>query len=565
MRNILVSILISFCVCSCSKPLESERKGIIPTPLTQEGLDEPPFTLSSGTVISYSDSSLIGIARLLADDIKKQLGLSLKVELSAKTKNRISLNICADNSVFTSLPSTYGISAKDEELNNERYLLNIASEGIQITGSSPEGVYRGTTSLRHLLGISNGNKKINIPTVRIKDTPVFAWRGLSLDVSRTFFEVEEVKQVIDMLALYKMNVLHLHLTDNQGWRLEIKKHPQINEIGSFVENQGRKGGYYTHEQYKDIVNYAAERFITIVPELDLPGHTTPVFASFPEFNNCANLEYAMYVPGQAVVALDPDDEKAMQFVRDVLDELIEITPGPFIHIGGDETFGMREDKFISFVNKIRPMVLERGKKIIGWQEISRADIGEGDLYQNWIYFKKKGEPKKQSDQASSLPKELVEMFAATYAKGAQDIPCGIGKGAKLILSPREYAYMDHPYTEQSVDSLQENERKRLGLNLGSYAGCTIEEIYNWNPTTLYPDIDWKQDLAGVEAGIWCETIESFSDLQFLLLPRLTGMAEKAWSHNNNDWENYRSNLSYQAPLWENENWNFFKSSLVDWK
>jgi hexosaminidase len=564
MKCLFIYIFTVFVVQSCTQSPEFKQKVIIPAPVQQENPGGKPFALNSKTVISYSDPSLECIAKALAADIQSQTGLSLRIEPSSKSGNAIRLNIDANEALYESLPETYGVNAKDDGLKNERYLLSISSEGVQITGFSGEGVFRGATTLRHLTGISKATEKIYLPAVRIKDAPLFAWRGLSLDVSRTFFEVDEVKQVIDMLALYKMNVLHLHLTDNQGWRIEIRKYPRLNETGSFMPNGGKKGGYYTQEQYREIVGYAADRFITVVPELDLPGHTAAVFASYPQFRNAAKLNFDMDVAGQAIATLDPDDDEAMQFVKDALTELAAITPGKYIHIGGDETFGMDEGKYIRFINEVRPMVLALGKKMVGWQEITRTDIGENDIFQNWIYFNRTQKSEAASGQTSGLPEEAVKMFISVYAEAPKDIPRGVAKKAKMILSPGGFAYLDHPYAEPSEDPAQENERERLGLKF--YPQQTVEEKYNWNVTTFYPEINWKQDIAGVEAAVFCETVEDFSGLQFLLLPRLAGVAEKGWSYyDNNNWEEFKVRLSYQAPLWQNASWNFFKSSLVDWK
>ena len=565
MKHLFICISLVFAIQSCTQPTEYKVKAIIPTPLQQENFKEKPFALNAKTIISYSDLSLEPVAKLLASDIYKQTGLSLRIEASSKSKNSILLEFCVNDSLFDSLPDTYGLTAKEDCHINERYLVNIHSKHVQVIASSAEGVFRGTTTLRHLIGVSDGADKIYLPAMQIKDTPLYAWRGLSFDVSRSFYEVDEVKQVIDMLTFYKMNVLHLHLSDNQGWRIEIKKYPKLNEIGSYVPNANRKGGYYTQEQYKELVEYAAERFITIVPELDLPGHTAAVFASYPEFKNAAKLGFDFNMAGQAVSCLDPDDDKTMQFVKDVLTELVAITPGSYIHIGGDETFGMKDEKYIRFINKVRPMVLALGKKMVGWQEITRADIGEGDIFQNWIYFNRKQESSVDFDQIANLPKEMVKMIISTFAEAPKDIPRGIAKNAKILLSPNSFLYLDHPYAEFSTDSTQTVEREKLGMT--AYPRQTIEEMYNWNPTILYPEIDWKQHIAGIEGAIWCETTENFSGLQFLLLPRLAGVSEKAWSQpeKNNNWEEFKIRLSYQSPHWQNTNWNYFKSSLVDWK
>lgn len=237
--------------------------------------------------------------------------------------------------------------------------------------------------------------------------------------------------MIDMVALYKMNVLHMHLSDNQGWRIEIKKYPELAEIGGQLPNNGRKGGYYTQEEFKDLVNYAKERFITIIPEVDIPGHTAAVFAAYPDFKNAVKFKTKVNIPGQAFNALDVDDPKAMQFTEDVIAELAALAPGNYIHIGGDEAIGLPHDKFVRFINKTREIVLKNGKKMVGWQETARADISEGDVIQHWIYLKQKSEnSSKKKDNIPAEYKEIMALFAEFMKEAPKDPGLGISKKRK---------------------------------------------------------------------------------------------------------------------------------------
>lgn len=347
--------------------------------------------------------------------------------------------------------------------------------------------------------------------------------------------------------------------------------------------------YLTQAQYTDIVRYAADRFITIVPELDLPGHSNDIFKAYPQAVNAAKLPFELNLPGQALACLDPDDEPTMQMVGTAIRQIAALTPGRFIHIGADETFGMQDDKYQKFVHRIRSLVHSLGKEVVGWQEMSRAEVAEGDIIQNWIAFSRKqiaaqakrAEVAKHSKQSSSIPQEVREYLGRTYKKAPQDIPTAISKGAKILLSPQAFCYLDCPYEEESIDPNQKDERDRLGLQ--QYTRQNLKDMYDWNPircvaapsdtltkgngnTSVAEGSDATKHIAGIEAAIWGESIHSFSDMQFLLLPRLTGVAEKAWgATNNTSWETYRQQLSFQSPLWRKLNWNFFKSSLVDWK
>lgn len=444
----------------------------------------------------------------------------------------------------------------------ESYRLDVVRDSMTITAPDAAGLFYGLQSLAQLAE-HTGQR---IPAVTIEDAPRFAYRGFMLDVSRHFRDKEFVKRQLDLLARYKLNRFHWHLTDGAGWRIEIKKYPELAEIGGQLPNNGRKGGYYTQEEFKDLVNYANERFITIIPEVDIPGHTAAIFAAYPDFKNAVKFKTNVNIPGQAFNALDVDDPKAMQFTEDVIAELAALAPGNYIHIGGDEAIGLPHDKFVRFINKTREIVLKNGKKMVGWQETARADISEGDVIQHWIYLKQKNEDSsKKKDNIPAEYKEIMALFAEFMKEAPKDPGLGISKKAKVILSPSGYVYLDHKYLEPSADSTQNAEQERLGM--AAYEKQTIQEMYDWDPMTFNPTVENPQkDVAGIEAAIWCETITNFRDLQFLLMPRLAGVAEKGWSKvENTHLDEYKVRLGAQAPLWEKADWNYFKSSLVDWK
>ena len=454
------------------------------------------------------------------------------------------------------------------ELNNdckmadEAYTLVIEPNSILLQASSEAGLFYAKEALLQLSRFGKGN----VRACKIQDQPRYGWRGFMLDESRHFFGKEKVKQYLDIMASLRLNVFHWHLTDEPGWRIEIKKYPELAEIGGQLPNNGRKGGYYTQEEFKDLVNYANERFITIIPEVDIPGHTAAVFAAYPDFKNAVKFKTKVNIPGQAFNALDVDDPKAMQFTEDVIAELAALAPGNYIHIGGDEAIGLPHDKFVRFINKTREIVLKNGKKMVGWQETARADISEGDVIQHWIYLKQKSEnSSKKKDNIPAEYKEIMALFAEFMKEAPKDPGLGISKKAKVILSPSGYVYLDHKYLEPSADSTQNAEQERLGM--AAYEKQTIQEMYDWDPMTFNPTVENPQkDVAGIEAAIWCETITNFRDLQFLLMPRLAGVAEKRLVQSReHTLDEYKVRLGAQAPLWEKADWNYFKSSLVDWK
>ena len=561
---IACTIIIQSCSSSENDSSQASTPKIIPAPAVLN-TGTGSFTINAKTQIFFSDPSLATVAINLSKDLEKQTGLIFNVnkqEISAGTKGIL---LILENNIkqLESMPASYGVSPKSGNPADERYALEVTGKNIRISANSAEGVFRGATTLRQLVKVQKPQvEKIKIPALSIYDSPRFAWRSLSFDVSRYFSPMEEVKDVIDMLALYKMNVLHMHLTDNEGWRIEIKGYPKLTEVGAFMDNKGRKGGFFTQEDYKEIVRYAGERFITIVPEIDLPGHTASVFASYPELKNGASGKTVM--PGMKLMALDPDDQNAMALVETVINEVSAITPGSYFHIGGDETFGMSDDKFISFVDKIRPMVYNAGKKMIGWQETSRTASSSDDMIQYWIHFDIEKMLSGNSQISAMIPKEMRDVLIQTFREAPKDIVRAVAKDMKIIMSPAEFIYLDFPHAEASADPTQAEKIARVGMP--AYPKISIKDRLNWDPSTINKEIDWKKHTTGVEAAIWCETVESASDLQFLLLPRLPGVAEKGWAAGESiDWDDYSDRLSEQSPFWDNAGWYYFKSSLVDWK
>ena len=547
-----LALVLTFCTgmiaCSGGKAVKGDY-GVVPLPQEVTLTNGNPFVLSPSTKIFYPEGNdkMKKNAEFLASYIKEITGYELATATGQPGKG---ISLVIDQSIQ----------------NPEGYQLTVSDNGIRIAGSTDAGVFYGIQTLRKSIPATAQGMNVELPAATINDYPRFAYRGMMLDVSRHFFPVDSVKTYLDILALHNQNTFHWHLSDDQGWRIEIKKYPELAEIGGQLPNNGRKGGYYTQEEFKDLVNYANERFITIIPEVDIPGHTAAVFAAYPDFKNAVKFKTKVNIPGQAFNALDVDDPKAMQFTEDVIAELAALAPGNYIHIGGDEAIGLPHDKFVRFINETREIVLKNGKKMVGWQETARADISEGDVIQHWIYLKQKSEDSsKKKDNIPAEYKEIMALFAEFMKEAPKDPGLGISKKAKVILSPSGYVYLDHKYLEPSADSTQNAEQERLGM--AAYEKQTIQEMYDWDPMTFNPTVENPQkDVAGIEAAIWCETITNFRDLQFLLMPRLAGVAEKGWSKvENTHWDEYKVRLGAQAPLWEKADWNYFKSSLVDWK
>lgn len=400
----------------------------------------------------------------------------------------------------------------------EAYILEIKEEQIRITASEPQGVFLGVQSLLQLIPYDSDITSF-IPTGNIIDYPRYSYRGSMLDVSRHFFAVEDVKRYIDFLASYKMNVLHLHLTDDQGWRIEIKSRPKLTEIGATSEVGDGKGGYYTQEQFKEIVDYAAGKYITIIPEIDMPGHTQAALASYPELN-CDGQPRELYRGTEVGFStLCTRSEVTYEFVDEVIGELAAITPGPYIHIGGDESHVTKPEDYVYFIERIQAIVSKHGKTMIGWDEVARGDIASTSIVQQWN--------------------------SAGNAQFAAD------KGLKIIMSPATRAYLDMKYDSTT----------RLGLAWASL--IEVDHGYLWDPDTI--NLLQEDAILGIEAPLWTETIESMDDIEYMVFPRIAGYAEIGWSPQHvRSWPSYRQRLAAHGRIFEREQINFYRSPLVDW-
>lgn len=520
---------------------------VIPAPAdatTQGG----SFAVGPGLGIDVQPAELADVAGRFAADVELDTGLRFTGDAG------ITLTLAPVDDV----PVAAGLRA-DGDAVDERHGLEITTAGVRVWGPTPEAVHRGLTSLRQLISAHFQDGTAVLPAGRIVDGPRFAWRGLSLDVVRTFHGPDEVRRVIDMLDLYKLNVLHLHLTDDQGWRVEVPSRPNLTEVGAAGAIGDRPGGYYTQAELAELVAYAADRFITVVPEIDMPGHTAAVFKAYPDLAPADPKTVELGNGDQLHLGtLDPARDATWTFVEDVLDAVIPQFPrSAYVHIGGDETWGMADEDHAAFVEKAAALVRERGKKVVGWQEIARAKLDSDDVVQYWLDLDidKMGD----NPDAPTPPEELLPVLVEALRKAKYDAPKALEQGAKLIVSPVTWLYFDRPHADTSADPEQEKARERLGLEF--YGAASIEHGISWDPA----DIIDPDQIAGVEAAIWCETITSSDDLELLLLPRIPGLAEKAWSHQTStNWPEYAARLAQQSPIWRRRTWTWLQSTEVPW-
>jgi hexosaminidase len=402
----------------------------------------------------------------------------------------------------------------DEPLGPEGYRLEVRDGRARIEADGDAGRFYAEQTLRRLPA----------GDVTIADRPRFAWRGVMLDVARHFFGVDDVLRLIDHLAAYKLNTLHLHLSDDQGWRIAIDGWPQLAARGGQGAVGGDPGGFYTQDDYRAIVRYAAERFITVVPEIDTPGHVQAALASYPEL---AGDRPADPYTGTSVgfSSLDVHDDLTYRFLGDVLGELAALTPGAFLHIGGDEAHSTGKEDYRAFMARVQPLVAAQGKRLVGWEEIASAPLGAGSLVQYWNTGEEKGH-------------DLAR------AAAAQD--------ARLIMSPGDRVYLDMKYDASSP----------LGQ---SWAGhVEVRDSYDWDPATLVAGVG-EDAIIGVEAPVWTETLRTLRDVETMLFPRVCAVAEVAWTpQGRRDWEDFRTRLAAEGPRWDAAGVAYTRSPQIDW-
>nr|WP_315986885.1 beta-N-acetylhexosaminidase [Streptomyces sp. me109] len=420
----------------------------------------------------------------------------------------------------------------DRGLGDEGYRLVSGRSGITISAGGPAGLFHGVQTLRQLLPAAVEKDSVQpgpwlVAGGTIVDTPRYAYRGAMLDVSRHFFTVAQVERYIDELALYKINKLHLHLSDDQGWRIALDSWPRLATYGGSTQVDGGPGGYYTKAQYREIVRYAAERHLDVVPEIDMPGHTNAALASYARLN-CDGTAPPLYTGTEVgFSSLCVGKAVTYDFVDDVIRELAALTPGPYLHIGGDEAHSTSHADYVTFMNKVQPLVAKYGKKVIGWHQLTGATPAKGALAQYWGL-----------DDTSASEKEQV-------ARAARN-------GTGLVLSPADRVYLDMKYTEDTP----------LGQD---WAGLVeVKRSYDWDPGAYLPGVP-ASAVRGVEAPLWSETLVTGADIDHMAFPRLPGVAELGWSPTStHDWDTYKVRLAAQAPRWDALGIGYYRSPQVPW-
>ena len=428
----------------------------------------------------------------------------------------------ADGDVVVDLDDGGGMGPED-------YTLHADARRIVVAASTAEGVFRGLTTLRQLLpaaaeAASGLPGPWTVPGVDISDGPRFAYRGTMLDVARHFFSVESVLRYIDLISLYKVNHLHLHLSDDQGWRLMVPARPLLTEVGAPNDVEGGPGGFYSSADYARIVGYAADRFVEIVPEFDSPGHSTAALRAYPELS-CDDVAPPLYDhTGISEVSMCADRETTYELLGDVYDAAAAV-PGELIHIGGDEAMGTAHEDFLTFVRRAAAVVTSRGRRVMAWHEAAAAGLPAGSVVQYWGV----GQP------------EAVELAQRAVADGAT-----------LVLSPGNHAYLDQKYDESTPYGLV-------------WAGpVSVRDSYDWDPATLIDGVP-ETAIAGVESALWSETVSTDAAVDYMAFPRLVGIAEIGWSPADaRSWDGYRQRIAAQAARWDVLGVSYFRAPDIPW-
>jgi len=504
-------VLVAVCLqwaCTPDKPMPT-------TDLTQESLIPKPVSVTAtNSAFEINEETIIYIgegdelqknAQFLAEAIQAATNFAPSIEAAGTNKGGGHIYLSTD--------------AQDEELGEEGYELEITEEAISLKAKQAVGIFLGIQTLRQLLPLQEEGPWY-IASGTIRDYPEYGYRGVMLDVARHFFPLEDVKQYLDYISHYKMNAMHLHLSDDQGWRIEIKSWPKLTEVGGSTEVGGGEGGFYTQEEYAELVAYAAERYITIVPEIDMPGHTNAALASYPELN-CDGKATDLYTGIEVGFStLCTDKEVVYEFVDDVVEELAALTPGPYIHIGGDESHVTPMEDYIPFVNRAQEIVQSHGKQVMGWDEIANAELLDNVVVQHW------------SD--------------------VENVHKALEQGAKVLMSPATKAYMDMQYDSTT----------QYGLHWAAY--IEVDSAYIWDPTTFTEGVE-RENIIGIEAPLWTETVTNLDELEYMVFPRLLGYSEIAWTAKEaRDWEEYKHRLAAQKARFDAMDINFYPSALVPW-
>lgn len=507
-KKLIALFILSLSLVNCKEEsAQVIQPQIIPLPDAVELMDSF-FSIDESTGITYDDNFKVS-AQFLKDFIESGSPIHLN------EGNDIQFKL-------------------DESLKPEAYILMVSKEGITIKASTDQGAFYAVQSLRQLMpvGIENGTfseDEINIQAVTIKDQPQFKYRGMHLDVARHMFSVDFIKKYIDALAMLKMNTFHWHLTDDQGWRIEIKKYPKLQEVSAYRDETlvghysdqphqfdgNRYGGYYTQEEVKDVVQYAKARFVTVIPEIEMPGHAQAAIAAYPELG-CTDEPVEVAKKWGVFEEIYCPNQKTFAFLEDVLDEVLELFPSKYIHIGGDEApktrwkncehcqelikkEGLKDEHHLQsyFITKMEAYLNSKGRQIIGWDEILEGGLAPNATVMSW--------------------------------RGTSGAVEAAKSGHNVVMTPTSHCYFDYYQSE--------NEDEPLAI--GGF--LPLEKVYGFNPIPEELTTEESKYVLGAQGNIWTEYIPTEKHLEYMAFPRMLALSEVVWSQPEH--KNYKDFVS----------------------
>lgn len=530
MKRAALSISIGLATLFASTAIAQTLPPLVPMP-QKVAAATGSFTVSDGATIGVpaGDAGATAAARLLAAHVKVERGLSLAASGTAGA-----ITLVRD-------PAVTG---------EEAYKLSVDATGIRVTASGDRGLIYGAMTVAQLLSPDhNFGKPVTVPALSIEDAPRFGWRGLMVDVARHFQPIEFLYGIVDQMVSVKLNTLHIHLTDDQGWRFEVKQYPKLTELGAWRQGPStggpapteKVGGYYTQEQLKALVAYAAERGITIVPEIDLPGHAQALVAAYPEIGVFGDRPVVSHDWGINPYLLN-SNEKGMQFIKNVLDELIAVFPGTFVHLGGDEAvkdqwerspeiqaqikaLGLRDENHLQtwVIDELGAYLAQKGRRLIGWDEILEGGLPPSASVMSW--------------------------------RGEKGAVAAANAGHDVVLSPAPTLYLD---------SLQSD---RADEPPGRLSIQTLADVYKYDPMPVGIDAEKAKHVLGAQANAWSEYLATPYQVQHVIFPRAAAVAEIVWSDKDKrDFVSFLDRVRPQMQRWERSGIHVADSAFaVDFK
>ncbi len=489
---------------------------VVPAPVTATPTAGVIYSITASTTI-YTEPGSIAAADIggyLAAILRGSTGYALPVADAPSTPPADGIAL-----LLSGAPSGIG---------GEGYQLDITGTSIAVRANQPTGLFAGVQTLRELLPPEAESATVQpgpwpVAGGHIVDYPRFAHRGAMLDVARHFFAVATVERYIDEMVLYKVNYLHLHLSDDQGWRIAINSWPNLAVYGGSTAVGGDPGGYYTQDDYRQIVAYAAARYITVVPEIDMPGHTNAALASYAELN-CDGVAPPLYTGTDVgFSSLCVSKDITYTFIDQVIGELAALTPGPYVHIGGDEANSTTAADYAMFINRAQQIVAAHGKTVVGWHDVVNA---------------------------TPLPSTVAQYWGTSTRNTA--VATAAQRGTRLIMSPANRTYLDMKYNSRTV----------LGQRWAGF--IDVKKAYGWDPGNYLVGAP-ASSILGVEAPLWTETIRTLADIEYMAFPRLPAIAELGWSPvSTHDWTAFEQRLGAQGPRWHVMGINYYHSTQVSW-